>query len=59
MITEAIDYYFLASKRATAAMNNMEAGAHLNRGMALLGQLSSSDPRKSQLRHRFVMGGWW
>jgi class 3 adenylate cyclase len=59
MITEAIDYYFLASKRATAAMNNIEAGAHLNRGMNLLGQLPSSDPRKSQLRHRFVMGGWW
>ena len=32
MITEAIEYYFLASKRATAAMNNIEAGAHLNRG---------------------------
>ena len=59
MITEAIEYYFSASKRATAAMNNIEAGAHLNRGMTLLEQLPSSDPRKSQLRHRFVMGGWW
>jgi predicted ATPase len=59
MTTEAIEYYFLASKRATAAMNNIEARAHLNRGMNLLEQVPSSDPRKLQLRHRFAMGGWW
>jgi class 3 adenylate cyclase len=59
MLMEAIEYYFLASKRATAAMNNIEARAHLNRGMTLLEQLPSSDPRKPQLRLRFVMGGWW
>jgi predicted ATPase len=59
MLLEAIEYYFLASKRATAAMNNIEARAHLNRGMTVLEQFPSSDPRKPQLRLRFVMAGWW
>ena len=59
MITEGMEYYLLASQRATAAMNNLEASAHLNRGLTLLQQLPSSDPRKRQFRERFMLGGWW
>ena len=59
MITEGIEYYLLASKRATAAMNSKEAAAHLNRGLTLLEQLPSSDPRKGQLRERIAASGWW
>ena len=59
MITEAIEYYLLASKRATAASNSVEAGAHLNRGIKLLEQLPSSDPRTLQLRQRIGLAGWW
>ena len=59
MITEGIEYYLLASKRATAAMNSKEAAAHLNRGFTLLEQLPSSDPRKGQFRERIAASGWW
>jgi class 3 adenylate cyclase len=59
MITEGMEYYLLASQRATAAMNNLEASAHLTRGLTLLEQLPSSDPRKAQFRLRFTLGGWW
>ena len=32
MIFDAVDYYLLASQRATAALNTLEASAHLRRG---------------------------
>ena len=48
MLVEAIEYYVLAAKRATAAMNNKEAKAHLKRGTTLLEQLPASDPRKAE-----------
>jgi class 3 adenylate cyclase len=59
MISEAIEYYLAASQRATAAFNTIEASAHLRRGMALLEQLPSSEPRRAQLHYRIMMGGWW
>ena len=59
MVFDAVEYYLLASQRATAALNTVEAGAHLRRGRALVDQLPSSEPRKVQLLQRFVMGGWW
>ena len=59
MLAEAIEYYVLAAKRATAAMNNKEAKAHLKRGTTLLEQLPSSDPRKPKLLSRVAGAGWW
>jgi predicted ATPase len=59
MIFDAVEYYLLASQRATAALNTVEASAHLRRGRSLVDQLPSSEPRKVQLLQRFVMGGWW
>jgi predicted ATPase len=56
---EAIEYYVLAAKRATAAMNNKEAKAHLKRGTTLLEQLPSSDSRKPKLLSRVAGAGWW
>ena len=58
MISEAIEYYLAASQRATAAFNTIEASAHLRRGMTLLEQLPSSEPR-AQLHYRLMMAGWW
>ena len=59
MLGEAIEYYVLAAKRATAAMNNKEAKANLKRGTTLLEQLPSSDPRKPKLLSRVAGAGWW
>jgi class 3 adenylate cyclase len=59
MIPEAIEYYLSASKRATAAFNTIEAGAHLRQGMTLIEQLPSSDSRRVQLQYQLLMGGWW
>jgi class 3 adenylate cyclase len=59
MVFDAVEYYLLASQRATAALNTFEASAHLRRGRSLVDQLPSSEPRKVQLLQRFVMGGWW
>jgi predicted ATPase len=59
MISEAIEYYLAASQRATAAFNTIEASAHLRRGMTLIEQLPSSEPRRAQLHYRLMMGGWW
>jgi class 3 adenylate cyclase len=59
MIAEAIEYYLSASKRATAAFNAIEAAAHLRRGMILVEQLPSSEPRRVQLQYQLLMGGWW
>jgi predicted ATPase len=59
MISEAIEYYLAASQRATAAFNTIEASAHLRRGMTLIEQLPSSEPRSAQLHYRLMMGGWW
>jgi class 3 adenylate cyclase len=59
MLVEAIEYYVLAAKRATAAMNNKEAKAQLKRGTTLLEQLPSSDPRKPKLLSRVAGSGWW
>jgi len=56
---EAIEYYLLAAKRATAAMNNKEAKAHLKRGTTLVEQLPASDPRRPKLISRLGVGGWW
>ena len=58
-LAEAIEYYVLAAKRATAAMNNKEAKAHLKRGTTLLEQLPPSDPRKPKLLSRVAGAGWW
>ena len=49
MLVEAIEYYLMAAKRATAAMNNKEAKAHLKRGMTLVEQLPATEPRKAKL----------
>ena len=59
MLVEAIEYYLLAAKRATAAMNNIEAKAHLKRGMSLVEQLPASEPRKAKLVSRVGSAGWW
>ena len=59
MILDAVEYYFLASRRATAASNILEAGAHLKRARALVDQLPSSEPRKGQLLQQIVTSGWW
>ncbi len=59
MIFDAVEYYLLASQRATATLNTAEASAHLKRGRSLVDQLPSSEPRKVQLLQRFVVSGWW
>jgi predicted ATPase len=59
MVFDAIEYYLVASQRATAALNTVEASAHLKRGRSLVDQLPSSEPRKVHLLQIFVMGGWW
>jgi class 3 adenylate cyclase len=59
MLVDAIEYYLLAAKRATAAMNNIEAKAHLKRGMTLVEQLPASEPRKAKLLSRVGSAGWW
>jgi predicted ATPase/class 3 adenylate cyclase len=59
MLVEAIEYYILAAKRATAAMNNKEATAHLKRGMKLVEQLPASEPRRAKLLSRVGGAGWW
>jgi predicted ATPase len=58
-LAEALEYYVLAAKRATAAMNNKEAKAHLKRGMTLLEQLPASDPHRPKLITRVGAAGWW
>jgi predicted ATPase len=58
-LVEAIEYHVLAAKRATAAMNNKEAKAHLKRGTRLLEQLPASDPRRPKLISRLEVAGWW
>jgi class 3 adenylate cyclase len=58
-LVEAIEYYILAAKRATAAMNNKEAKAHLKRATTLLEQLPASDPRRPTLISRVAVAGWW
>jgi class 3 adenylate cyclase len=58
-LVEAIEYHILAAKRATAAMNNKEATAHLKRGWILLEQLPASDPRRPKLISRVAGAGWW
>ena len=59
MLVEAIEYYVLAAKRATAGMNNKEATAHLKRGMTLVEQLPASEPRRTTLLSRVGGAGWW
>ena len=59
MLVEAIEYYIMAAKRATAAMNNKEATAHLKRGMKLVEQLPASEPRRAKLLSRVGGAGWW
>ena len=59
MVPEAIEYYLLASQHATAASNNVEASAHLRRGLVVCEQLPASDARKAQFRDRLAAGGWW
>jgi predicted ATPase len=58
-LVEAIEYYLFAAGRATAAMNNKEAAAHLKRGMSLLEQVPQADPRRSKLVARLAAAGWW
>jgi class 3 adenylate cyclase len=58
-LVEAIEYYVLAAKRATAAMNNKEAKAHLKRGTTLLEQLPASDLRRPKLISLVAGAGWW
>jgi class 3 adenylate cyclase len=57
MIAEAIEYYLLASQRATAASNNVEKIAHITRGLSLVEQLPSSDQRTADFRVRLTLGG--
>ena len=59
MPTEAIEFYLAASRRATAALNTVEASAHLKRGTALLEQLPSAHPRKLELQNQLNARGWW
>jgi class 3 adenylate cyclase len=59
MLVEAIEYYLLAAKRATAGMNNKEAKAHLKRGMTLVEQLPASEPRRTTLLSAVGGAGWW
>ena len=59
LLVNAIEYYLLAAKRATAAMNNKEAKAHLKRGITLAEQLPASDPRRPKLVSRLGVAGWW
>ena len=59
VLVEAIEYYVLAAKRATAAMNNKEAKAHLKRGTTLVEQLPASDLRRPKLISRVMSAGWW
>ena len=59
LLVDAIEYYLLAAKRATAAMNNKEAKAHLKRGITLAEQLPASDPRRPKLVSRLGVAGWW
>ena len=59
MLVEAIEYYLLAARRATAAMNNIEAKGHLKRGMTLVEQLPASEPRKAKLVSLVGSAGWW
>ena len=59
MFAEAIEYYLSASKRATVALNNIEASAHAARCAILLEQVPSSDPRKPKLRTSITNCGWW
>jgi predicted ATPase len=59
LIPDAIEYYLSAARRATAASNNIEASAHLKRGVTLLEQLPPSDPRKAKLLSLIGSGGWW
>jgi predicted ATPase len=58
-LVEAIEYYLLAAKRATAAMNSKEATAHLKRGMTLVKQFPALDPRRAKLLSRIGGAGWW
>ena len=58
-LVAAIEYYVLAAKRATAAMNNKEAKANLKRGTTLLEQLPASNPHKPKLISRVAGAGWW
>jgi predicted ATPase len=58
MLVEAIEYYLLAAKRATAGMNNKEAKAHLKRAMTLVEQLPASEPRRTTLLSRVGGAGW-
>jgi predicted ATPase len=59
LIADAIEYYLSATRRATAASNNMEASAHLKRAMILLEQLPPSEPRRAKLLSQIGNGGWW
>jgi class 3 adenylate cyclase len=59
LIADAIEYYLSASRRATAASNNIEASAHLKRAMTLLEQLPPSEPRRAKLLSLIGNGGWW
>jgi predicted ATPase len=56
---KAVDYYLAASKRATAASNNIEASRQVARARALLDTLPASARRSTELRMRIETGGWW
>ena len=58
-LIEAIEYYLLAAKRATAAMNTKEVTAYLKRGTKLLEQLPVSEPRRARLLSQVAGAGWW
>ena len=59
MIIDAVEYYLVASQRATATLNTVEASTHLKRGRSLVDQLPPSEPPKVELLQRFVVSGWW
>jgi class 3 adenylate cyclase len=56
---KAIDYYLVASKRATAASNNTEASRQVARARTLLDTLPASARRATELRLKIEIGGWW
>jgi class 3 adenylate cyclase/ABC-type transport system involved in cytochrome c biogenesis ATPase subunit len=58
-VSQAVEYYLVAAKRATRSFNNTEAGRHLEAATALVETLPASDPATYRLRSRLAMGGWW
>ena len=59
LIEKAVESWGKAGQRSLQRSTPIEASAHLRRGMTLLEQLPSSEPRRAQLHYRLMMAGWW